>query len=157
MVFQEPSLHGVHDVPGMSVVMRIVHHCLSAGQALQGHVQFVTKAYKSSEAMACCGQGGPAGSVMVFQDPSLPGQRPIQAAAHPRGHPGVQGGMSQAGMADFAMELLMGGEGPGRGSSMRTSSWSDDGLQAAGGSTGATLAGEHLSSCTLFYGGVADR
>ena len=62
-------------------------------------------------------------------------------AAQP-GHPGVQGGMSTAGMADFAMELLLGGEGPGRGSSMRTSSWSDDGLQAAGGSAGASLAGE---------------
>ena len=48
-------------------------------------------------------------------------------------------------MADFAMEMLLGGGGPARASSMRTSSWSDDGQQAARGNAGTTLAGEpHL-------------
>ena len=87
-------------------------------------------------------QAGPGGSVMVFQDPSLRGLAVGGQAAR---QPAAMGGMAPAAMADFAMDLLLGGGGPARASSMRTSSWSDDGQQAAGGNAGATLAGEcHL-------------
>ncbi|KAK9866343.1 hypothetical protein WJX84_006185 [Apatococcus fuscideae] len=81
---------------------------------------------------------GPGGSVMVFQDPSLRGLAVGGQAAR---HPVAPGSMPPAAMADFAMDLLLGSGGPARASSMRTSSWSDDGQQAAGGNAGSTLAG----------------
>ena len=87
-------------------------------------------------------QAGPGGSVMVFQDPSLRGLAVGGQAAR---QPATMGGMAPAAMADFAMDLLLGGGGPARASSMRTSSWSDDGQQAAGGNAGATLAGDSFS------------
>ena len=83
---------------------------------------------------------------MVFQDPSLRGLAVGGQAAR---HPVAPGSMPPAAMADFAMDLLLGGGGPARASSMRTSSWSDDGQQAAGGNAGATLAGKQLLSTTF--------